>query len=259
MSETLLVTHHENWTELTLNRPDQLNCFNREMLVALRGALAAARDTGVGAVLLSGAGRGFCSGQDLREGLAAPDGKPEDLGDIVRTYYNPVVRLMRDAPFPIVCAVNGIAAGAGANMALACDIVLAARGASFVQAFARIGLVPDVGGTWFLTRHLGPARAKALALTAEPVDAATAAEWGLIWKTIPDTQLMDTARALTRQLAHGPTLALGLTKQAIHAASANTLNEQLQLEAQYQSQCGKSDDFVEGIKAFLQKRMPRFQ
>ena len=183
---------------------------------------------------------------------------PPDLGATLENFYNPLVRQIKGINIPIVCAVNGVAAGAGANIALARDIVLAAESAKFIQSFAKVGLVPDGGGTWSLTRLLGEARAKALALTAEPLSATKAAEWGLIWKTVPDADLIAEARALGAQLAAGPTVRLGMTKQAIQAASTNTLDAQLDLEAEYQRICGATSDYAEGVSSFLAKRPANF-
>ncbi|MDA7429971.1 2-(1,2-epoxy-1,2-dihydrophenyl)acetyl-CoA isomerase PaaG [Primorskyibacter aestuariivivens] len=259
MSDTILVSDHSTWAEITLNRPDRLNSFNEEMHLALRAAIEAARDGGTRAILLTGAGRGFCAGQDLGDrDPSKMQGKP-DLGHTVRTFYAPLVRLIRSLEFPVVCAVNGVAAGAGANLALACDIVLAGTGARFIQSFAKVGLIPDTGGSWHLPRLLGEARAKGLALTGEPLGAAQAAEWGLIWKALPDETLMEEARALTARLSAGPTLGLGLTKQTIQAAAVNTLEAQLEIEADAMKTCGESEDYAEGVSAFLQKRAPEFR
>jgi len=245
---------------LTLNRPDKLNAFNEAMHVQLRaGVQRAENEADIRAVLLTGSGRGFCAGQDLaaRDPRAA-DAAPRDLGATIEQYYNPLVRQLRRLPKPVVCAVNGVAAGAGANVALACDIVLAARSARFIQAFAKIGLVPDSGGTWSLPHLVGEARAKALALTAEPLDAETAAAWGLIWRVVDDETLHDEALALAHRLAQGPTRSLGLTKQAIQAAADNTLDAQLDLERDLQRQVGQGSDYAEGVTAFLEKRPARF-
>lgn len=259
-SDTVQVAFAEGVLRLTLNRPDRLNAFNEEMHHALRAGFQRARDEAeVRAVLLTGAGRGFCAGQDLGDRDPRKGGEKPDLGHTIGTFYNPSIRLMRDLGKPVVCAVNGVAAGAGANIALACDIVLAGRSARFIQAFSKLGLVPDAGGSWSLTRLLGEARAKALALTAEPLDATTAADWGLIWKVLDDGQLMPEATALAKRLAAGPTLGLGLTKHAIQAASVNSLDVQLDLEREYQRKAGFSDDYAEGVAAFLEKRPPEFR
>ena len=257
-SETILSAFADGVLRLTLNRADKLNAFNEEMHLALREGFARAHaDPAVRAVLLTGAGRGFCAGQDLGDRDPNATGKP-DLGHTIETFYNPLVRQIRSLGKPVVCAVNGVAAGAGANVALACDIVLAARSARFIQAFARIGLVPDSGGTWALPQLLGEARAKALALTGEPLAAETAAEWGLIWRCLDDAALMDEAQALAARLAAGPTRALGLTKQAIQAAATNTLDAQLDLERDYQREVGQGADYAEGVAAFLEKRPANF-
>ena len=258
MSDTILVRDNGGWAEITLNRPDRLNAFNDEMHGALREALEAARDGGARALLLTGAGRGFCAGQDLGDRDPAKMAGAPDLSRTLTDFYNPLVRLIRALEFPVLCAVNGVAAGAGANLALACDIVLAAESAKFIQSFAKVGLVPDAGGSWQLARRLGEARAKGLALTAEPLSATEAADWGLIWQAVPDASLMEKARALAARLATGPTLGLGLTKQAIHAASANTLDTQLDLEEALQKRCGESPDYAEGVAAFLEKRPASF-
>ncbi|MCC6002698.1 MAG: 2-(1,2-epoxy-1,2-dihydrophenyl)acetyl-CoA isomerase [Pararhodobacter sp.] len=258
-SDTILVARDGGLMQITLNRPDKLNAFNPEMHRALRAALEqAAQDDSVRAVLLTGAGRGFCAGQDLG-GRDPRSGERADLGETIGTFYNPLIRLLRGMPKPIVCAVNGVAAGAGASIALACDIVLAGHSARFIQAFSKLGLAPDAGGSWSLARLVGEARAKGLALTAEPVDAQTAAAWGLIWKALPDETLMDEAIALAQRLAEGPTLGLGLTKQAIQAAATNDMDAQLDLEQRFQRQAGYSDDYAEGVTAFLEKRKPVFK
>ncbi|AHD08529.1 2-(1,2-epoxy-1,2-dihydrophenyl)acetyl-CoA isomerase PaaG [Phaeobacter gallaeciensis] len=259
MSETLLVEDHGTWVEITLNRPDRLNSFTEEMHHALRAALEAARDGGARAVLLTGAGRGFCAGQDLGDRDPRKMDGPPDLGHTVRTFYAPLVNLIRSLNFPVVCAVNGVAAGAGANLALACDVVLAAESAKFIQSFSKVGLIPDTGGSWHLPRLLGEARAKGLALTAEPLPAKTAEEWGLIWKALPDADLMVEARAMAEKFANGPTLGLGLTKQCIQQAAVNTLPDQLEIEADAMKTCGESADYAEGVASFLEKRAPAFK
>lgn len=259
MTKTILVQDHENWTEITLNRPERLNSFNDEMHLALRAALEAARDGGKRAVLLTGAGRGFCAGQDLGDRDPAKMTAPPDLGATVRSYYAPLVRLIRSLELPVICAVNGVAAGAGANLALACDIVLAAESARFIQSFAKVGLIPDTGGSWHLPRLLGEARAKALAFTAEPLSAQKAEDWGLIWKALPDDTLMTEARDMATRLAAGPTLGFGLTKRAIQAAATNSLDTHLELEADFMKTCGESADYAEGVSSFLEKRAPQFR
>lgn len=258
MSDTILSTQHGPLFEISLNRPDRLNSFNEEMHIALRAALSDAIENGSRAILLTGTGRGFCAGQDLSDRDPEKMDGPPDLGQTLKNFYNPLIRQIKEMGVPVVCAVNGVAAGAGANLALACDIVLAAQSAKFIQSFAKVGLVPDAGGTWSLTNLLGEARAKALALTAEPLSAEKAAEWGLIWKCLPDDALMGEARELGKQLANGPTVGLAMTKKAIQLASTQSLNEQLDLEAKYQKICGASPDYAEGVSAFLNKRQPEF-
>ncbi len=259
MPDTVLQVDNGTWVELTLNRPDKLNSFNEAMHIALRTALETAIDAKKRAVLLTGAGRGFCAGQDLGNRDPAKMDGPPDLGKTLDSYYNPLVRLIRDADIPVICAVNGVAAGAGANLAIACDIVLAANTAKFIQSFAHVGLVPDAGGTWQLIHLLGAARAKGLAMTGMPLTASQAADWGLIWQAVPADNLMQDARALTAKLAEGPTMGIAHTKKAMHAAVANTLDQQLNLEAEYQRTCGASADYAEGVAAFLQKRKPQFK
>lgn len=259
MSDTIISTHHVGWTEICLNRPDRLNSFNEEMHVAMASIMKlAAQDSQVRAVLLTGSGRGFCAGQDLSDRDPSKLKGPPDLSQTLTDYYNPLVRLIKSMDKPVICAVNGVAAGAGANIALACDIVLAADSAKFIQSFAKVGLVPDSGGTWSLTHLLGPARAKALALTAAPLTAATAEQWGLIWKCVPQDDLMGQARDLAMKFAAGPTVGLAHTKHAINAATTSTFEEQLDLEAKLQFECGRSPDYAEGVSAFLNKRAAVF-
>jgi len=255
---SVLISVDAGLQTITLNRPDKLNAFNPEMHKALRAALDQALDErSIGAVLLTGAGRGFCSGQDLSERRVEPGAAPIDLSVSLGSYYNPLVRRLRELPKPIVCAVNGVAAGAGANIALACDIVVAARSARFVQSFARLGLVPDSGGTYFLPRLAGSARAMGLALLAEPLSAEDAERWGLIWKVVDDQQLMPEASALARKLAAGPTKGYGLIKRALYASEHNSLDAQLDLERDLQREAGFSEDYRKGVAAFLEKRDPK--
>lgn len=243
---------------VTLNRPDRLNSFGAGMHAKLLDALAAAEaDKTCRALLLTGAGRGFCAGQDLSD-VAATPGETPDLGATIETNYNPLVRKLRDLPMPVICAVNGVAAGAGANLAFACDIVLAARSAKFIQAFAKIGLIPDCGGSWLLPRLAGRARARGMALLAEPLTADQAESWGLIWKAIDDAALMDEAHRLAAHLATQPTAGLALIKQALDAAETNDLDRQLDLERDLQGRAGRTADYAEGVAAFFDKRTPRF-
>jgi 2-(1,2-epoxy-1,2-dihydrophenyl)acetyl-CoA isomerase len=210
-------------------------------------------------VLLTGAGRAFCTGQDLSTRKVSPGAAPIDLAVSIGSHYNPLVRRLRELPKPIVCAVNGVAAGAGANIALACDLVIAARSASFIQSFAKVGLVPDSGGTWFLPRLVGSARAMGLALLGDKISAEDAAAWGLIWKVVDDAQLMKEASSVARQLAEGPTRGYGLIKKALYMSPGNSLDAQLDLERDLQRQAGFSDDYREGVAAFLEKRKPSFK
>jgi 2-(1,2-epoxy-1,2-dihydrophenyl)acetyl-CoA isomerase len=258
-SDTVLVGLDAGVLTLTLNRPEKLNSLNEEMHLALRaGFERAASEDAVRAVLLTGAGRGFSAGQDLGDRDPRRGGPAPDLGATLETFYNPTLRLIRALEKPVVCAVNGVAAGAGANIAFACDIVLAARSAKFIQAFSKIGLVPDAGGSWSLARILGEPRAKALALLAEPIDAETAASWGLIWRAVDDAALLLEAETIATRLAAGPTKGLGLTKRAIQAAAGNGLDAQLDLERDLQREAGRTVDYAEGVTAFLEKRKPEF-
>ena len=254
MAETLLTARQGAVHVVSLNRPERLNAFDRGLQTALRAALErAAEDPGCRAVLLRGEGRGFSAGQDLTDLV---DG--DDLGTLLEQNYAPLIRLIRTMPKPVVCAVHGVAAGAGANLALACDIVLAANSARFIQAFVRIGLLPDVGGTWFLPRLAGDARARAMAMLGDPVDAAQAQAWGLIWRVVPDDALMREAEALAARLAGLPTEAIARMKRAFGAAATQTLDQQLALENELQRELGGTADFAEGKRAFLEKRPPRF-
>ncbi|MBA3901233.1 MAG: 2-(1,2-epoxy-1,2-dihydrophenyl)acetyl-CoA isomerase [Bacteroidetes bacterium] len=242
---------------ITLNRPDVLNSFNREMAMALQKALDnCATNKDIRAVYLTGEGRAFCAGQDLAEAISK-DG-PE-LQSIVREHYNPIIEKIRALEKPVVCAVNGVAAGAGANIALACDIVFAAESASFIQAFSKIGLIPDSGGTYFLPRLIGLQRATALMMLGDKVKAQDAVQMGMIYKAVPDNELHEQAKKTAHHLATMPTLGLGLTKRALNLSLSNALTIQLKVEEELQAQAGKSYDYNEGINAFLEKRQPQFK
>lgn len=257
--ETILFERAEGVAKLTLNRPDRLNSFNTVMHGEVAEALAlAAEDGDVRAVLLTGAGRGFCAGQDLSDRAVAPGGEAVDLGDSIDRYYAPLIRRLATLDKPVVCAVNGVAAGAGVNIALACDIVLAARSAKFIQSFANIGLIPDSGGTWVLPRLIGQARALGLALTAEPLPAEKAEAWGMIWKCVDDEALAAEAWALAARFAKGPTRGLAATKHAIRASSLKSLEDELIIERDLMRDLGRSADYQEGVAAFMAKRSPTF-
>lgn len=244
---------------LTLNRPDRLNSFTTEMHREVRDALSNVKtDPTVRVLLITGAGRGFCAGQDLSDRAVEPGAQGVDLGYSVETYYAPLVMTLKALPLPVICAVNGVAAGAGANLALACDIVLAAKSASFVEVFCKLGLIPDTGGTWHLPRLVGPARAMGMAMLGEKITADMAEQWGLIWKSVADEALMDEAMTMAKHFAAAPTRGLAATKHAFQASYANTLEEQLKLEGQMMRELGYSKDYREGVAAFLAKRTPHF-
>jgi len=243
---------------LTLNRPDKLNSFNAEMHAEVRDALARVTREGARVLVLTGAGRGFCAGQDLGDRAVAPGGARVDLGESIERNYKPLILGLRNLPIPVVAAVNGVAAGAGANLAFACDLVIAAKSASFVQAFCRLGLVPDSGGTWFLPRLVGTARAIGLAMLGEKLSAEQAAQWGLIWRCVEDAEFAGVVDQLVTRLAAAPTLGLARIKQAIHASWNHTLEQQLDRERDLQRELGASADYAEGVAAFLAKRDPKF-
>jgi 2-(1,2-epoxy-1,2-dihydrophenyl)acetyl-CoA isomerase len=254
----ILVDRRAGYRVLTLNRPQRLNAFTIPMHQMLAAAVAEAeQDMTCRALLITGAGRAFCSGQDLNERVL-PSGEVVVPGEALEKYYNPLVLKLRALPFPVIAAVNGIAAGAGCNIALACDIVLAGRSASFAQVFARLGLVPDAGGTWLLPRLVGQARARGLALLAEPLPADKAEEWGLIWKAVDDAMLMSEAEKLCTHFATAPTFGLGLIKRALDAAEDNDLATQIDLERTSQREAGSHPNYGEAVKAFLGKRKPNF-
>jgi len=255
----ILLDITEGYAVITLNRPDKLNSFNDAMHAELRDAVEQCEaDHAIRALLITGVGRGFCAGQDLSDRNVA-DGRMPDLGDALEKNYNPLIRRLRAMPKPVVCAVNGVAAGAGANLALACDLVLAARSASFIQAFCKIGLIPDAGGTYTLPRLVGHARAFGLSMLGDKLPAEQAAEWGLIWRVVDDADLMPEAKKLCAHLALQPTHALGLMKRALNASLDHTLDQQLEVERNLQRTAGQSEDFREGVAAFLEKRPARFQ
>ncbi len=245
---------------LTLNRPDKLNSFTQAMHLEVRAALSQVQsDKSVRALLLTGAGRGFCAGQDLSDRAVEPGSPGVDLGASVEQFYAPLALTLRSLPMPVICAVNGVAAGAGANLALACDIVLAAKSASFIEAFCKLGLIPDTGGTWHLPRMIGMARATGLAMLGEKLSAEKAEQWGLIWRAVPDEELMPEAMKMAEHFATAPTKGLAFTKKALQASYANTLPEQLQMEADMMRELGYSHDYREGVAAFMAKRPANFK
>ena len=243
---------------IMLNRPNKLNSFTRAMHRELAAALDEVTASQARALVLTGAGRGFCAGQDLADLDLAP-GASTDLGALLDEHFNPLIRRLQALPMPVVAAVNGTAAGAGANLALACDIVIAARSASFIQAFVKIGLAPDSGGTWFLPQRVGTARALGLAMTGERLGAEQAESWGLVWQVVDDAQLPQAAAELAARLARQPTRALVATRTALRAAATHTLDQQLDLERDLQRDLGTSHDYAEGVRAFVEKRAPRFE
>jgi 2-(1,2-epoxy-1,2-dihydrophenyl)acetyl-CoA isomerase len=259
--ETILFEVDSGIARLTLNRPDKLNSFNVQMHGEVRQALSTVVSAGARVLVLSGAGRGFCAGQDLSDRAVAPgatDAAGVDLGESLQDRYNPLVRALHDLPMPVIAAVNGVAAGAGANIALACDIVIAARSASFVQAFSKLGLIPDSGGTWTLPRLVGNARAMGLTLLGNKLPAEQAASWGMIWQCVEDTELAGTVDAMARQFAVAPTRGLAATKYALRRSWQHSFSEQLDHERDVQRVLGRTSDYVEGVAAFTEKRTPRF-
>lgn len=257
--ETILFEVANGAARLTLNRPDRLNSFTAQMHDEVAAALSQVEaDPGARVLLITGAGRGFCAGQDLSDRAVAPGGDGVDLGASLEKSYNPLVRRLAGLPKPVVCAVNGVAAGAGANIAFAADIVLAAKSAKFIQSFANIGLVPDSGGTWILPRLAGQARAMGLALTGQPLTAEQAEAWGLIWRAVDDASLADETNKLVERLAAGPTKGLAAIKKAIRAAWGNAFDAHLDLERDMQRELGRSSDYREGVSAFAEKRPPKF-
>lgn len=257
--EKILLAKADGLATITLNAPERLNAVSRKMIAEIKTCWEElAADNSVRAVLLTGAGRGFCAGADLADPDRAASATA-DSGAALEKYFNPVIRLMRTIPKPIVSAVNGVAAGVGMSFALASDIAIAGKSASFLQAFARIGLLPDGGSTWFLPRLVGDQRARALAMLAPQISAEKARDWGLIWDVVDDAALMSTAIELTRKLADGPTLSLARMKAALNQSSANDLSAQLDVERDFQRELGRSEDFREGVAAFLAKRKAEFK
>ena len=244
---------------LKLNRPDSLNSFTNDMHEEVREVLtSAAEDKAVRAVLITGNGRGFCAGQDLNDRSVAPGEAMPDLGESVDKNYNPLIRLITGMEKPVICAVNGVAAGAGANIAFACDIVIAARSASFIESFSRLGLIPDSGGTWILPRLVGMARARGLAMLGPKIKAEQAEAWGIIWQCVDDEELMATALGLAEQMATQPTRGFAFTKKAFSLSTTNSLDEQLEVEKELMRAAGQTHDYQEGVAAFLEKREPRY-
>lgn len=257
--DTILFEVSNSTARLTLNRPDRLNSFTVHMHGEVAEALEVVEnDPNIRALLLTGAGRGFCAGQDLSDRAVAPGSDGVDLGESLEHRYNPLIRRLVELPKPVVCAVNGVAAGAGANIALAADIVLAAKSAKFIQSFANIGLVPDSGGTWVLARLVGQARAMGLALTSQPLSAEQAEQWGLIWRCVDDAELMNEASKLVEKFASGPTRGFAATKEAIRRGWTNEMDDQLNFERDMQRELGRSADYKEGVAAFTEKRTPKF-
>lgn len=256
--QTILFSAEGGIARLTLNRPDKLNSFNTQMHGEVRDALAHLPASGARVLVLTGAGRGFCAGQDLGDRAVAPGTQGVDLGESIDKHYKPLVLALQALPMPVIAAVNGVAAGAGANIALACDLVIAARSASFVQAFCKLGLLPDSGGTWTLPRLVGNARALGLTLLGAKLAAETAAAWGMIWQCVEDAELGTAVDALARQFAAAPTRGLAATKAAIRGGWQHSLAEQLDAERDAQRELGRSADYAEGVAAFVEKRTPHF-
>jgi len=257
--ETILFSVEHGVARLTLNRPDRLNSFTVAMHGEVRDALDRVVAEGGRVLVITGAGRGFCAGQDLNDRAVTPGGQGVDLGDSVENYYKPLILALRNLPMPVIAAVNGVAAGAGANIALGCDLVIAARSASFIQSFSKLGLIPDSGGTWVLPRLVGNARALGLALLGDKLSAEQAEQWGLIWRCVDDAQFKETVDSLAGQLAIAPTRGLARTKQALYESWGRTLEDQLNQERDFMRELGRSDDYKEGVAAFIAKRAPEFK
>ena len=258
MFQTILFELQDNIARLTLNRPDKLNSFTEAMHLEMREALNQVKENRARVLLITGAGRAFCAGQDLGERQPGPGKNAVDLGDSIEKYYAPLVRTLRALPLPVVAGVNGVAAGAGVSLALACDLVIATKSASFIQSFAKLGLIPDTGGTFFLPRLVGTARAMGLALLGERLSAEQAAAWGLVWRCVEDEVFNRTIEELVSTLATAPTKGLAYTKAAINSSIGLSLDKQLDLERDYMRELGRSNDFREGATAFLEKRAPKF-
>ena len=257
--EHILFAQEAGVARLTFNRPDRLNSFNDAMHAEVRDALSRVRaDVSARVVLITGAGRGFCAGQDLSDRAVSASDAPVDLGASIERNYKPLVLGLRSLPMPVICAVNGVAAGAGANLAFACDIVIAAKSASFIESFSKLGLIPDTGGTYFLPRLVGTARALGMAMLGDKISAEQAAAWGLIWQCVDDAELPAVAERLAAHFAQAPTRGLARTKQAIYASGAHSLEAQLDLERDLMRELGGSDDYREGVAAFMAKRPPKF-
>lgn len=261
--QTILFDVTDGVASLTLNRPDRLNSFNTTMHEEVRAALGTLRGGADGVptarvLVITGAGRGFCAGQDLGDRAVAPGGGAADLGESIEKNYKPLLMTLRNLPIPVIAAVNGVAAGAGANIALSCDLVIAARSASFVQGFSKLGLVADCGGTWTLPRLVGTARAMGLTLLNEKLTAEQAAQWGLIWRCVEDAEFAETIKGLARQLATAPTRGFARTKQAIYEGWGRSFEQQVDVERDYQRELGWTADYAEGVKAFMEKRAPKF-
>jgi len=256
--ETLIYSAADGVARITLNRPERMNSFTQQMHAELREAIGRLTGDGARVLVLTGAGRGFCAGQDLNDRAVAP-GQAVDLGESVEKNYAPLVKLLRGLPIPVIAAVNGVAAGAGCNLALACDLVIATESASFLQPFCKLGLIPDTGGSYFLPRLVGTARAMGLALLGDKLTARRAAEIGLIWECVADAEFAARVDTIAAQLAAGPTLGYARTKQAIYASPDHTLDEQLALEGRFMRECGFSEDYREGVAAFKEKRSAAFK
>lgn len=258
--ETIIFTCADGIARITLNRPTRLNSFTKSMHAEVRSALdIIERDERLRVVVLTGAGRGFCAGQDLADRQPVSDGKPPDLGTSLERDYNPLIRRLVNLPIPVICGVNGVAAGAGVSLALAGDIVVASRTAKFVLSFSKLGLVPDSGGSWILPKLVGQSRALGLALTGEPITAEQAEQWGLIWTSVEPDLFTEKLEELVTQFASGATRGLGATKKLIRSASQHSLDQQLDLERDIMRSLGQSSDYQEGVAAFTQKRPPRFE